>query len=166
MAGALISITVDNERVNAALTRLVKACVRLRPAMLEIGAELEESTKRRFATQAAPDGTAWAPLRPWYLASERKRKSRGPNSVLVLRGHLLDTIHHEAHDDHVVVGTDREYGAAMQFGMKKGYAGTSRRGRPIPWGDIPPRPYLGVSAEDERTLLRILSDHLEAALRG
>ena len=37
----------------------------------------------------------------------------------------------------------------------------TRRGAPIPWGNIPARPYLGLSADDETEVVRILRDYLE-----
>lgn len=54
--------------------------------------------------------------------------------------------------------------AAHQFGMSQGYAGKTKRGAPIPWGDIPPRPFLGVSEEDGDRILDILRDYLHAYL--
>jgi len=59
------------------------------------------------------------------------------------------------------VGTNLVYGAAHQFGMVKGYAGRTRRGAPIPWGNIPPRPFLGLSADDETEIVRILRIYLD-----
>ena len=35
-----------------------------------------------------------------------------------------------------------------QFGAEKGAFGATSRGTPIPWGDIPARPFLGLSADD------------------
>ena len=48
----------------------------------------------------------------------------------------------------------------MQFGMPKGYAGRTQRGAPIPWGDIPPRPFLGLSTSDAESVTAIIRDYL------
>lgn len=47
-----------------------------------------------------------------------------------------------------------------QFGMTQGYAGSTRRGSSIPWGDIPGRPFLGISDSDSASILDIIVDHL------
>jgi phage gpG-like protein len=52
------------------------------------------------------------------------------------------------------------YAAAQQFGMKKGYAGRNSKGRPIPWGDIPARPFLGISDYDKATILDFIAMNL------
>lgn len=58
-----------------------------------------------------------------------------------------------------------EYAAAQQFGMKKGYAGANKRGSPIPWGDIPARPFLGISDHDRGMILDEISDYLSQSFR-
>ncbi|MCY1187589.1 Phage virion morphogenesis family protein [compost metagenome] len=79
---------------------------------------------------------------------------------------MQDTLRHQVSGNELLFGTDRPYGAAMQFGMSKGYAGKTRRGASIPWGDIPARPYLGLSAEDDVEILAIIEDYLIQPLDG
>lgn len=98
---------------------------------------------------------------------------------LVWHGHLRDSIRYQVVSDGVVVGTNREYAAVQQFGARMGefgryyqlfrqqygekdfrrYAGM-RKGHPIPWGNIPARPFLGVSTQDKVMILDILRDYL------
>jgi len=52
----------------------------------------------------------------------------------------------------------------QQFGAKKGQFGKTRRGAPIPWGNIPARPFLGVSVSDRSDILAILAEHLRKAI--
>ncbi|MNZ38299.1 Phage virion morphogenesis family protein [compost metagenome] len=120
----------------------------------DIGEYLHLSTDDRFRAQVGPDGTPWAPLSPVTLA--RKKGNR----ILRESGTLQDTLRHQVSGNELSFGTDRPYGAAMQFGMRKGYAGKTRRGASIPWGDIPARPYLGLSAEDDAEILAIIEDYL------
>lgn len=62
----------------------------------------------------------------------------------------------------------------MQFGARKGefgaYSGTNRKGHPYsgvaPWGDIPARPYLGLSQEDQVTIHALLADYLATVVPG
>ena len=158
MAGARqdFSVDIDLGELTAALRALTAKVGAPTLALREIGDVLTASTKRRFAAQTDPDGHRWAPLSPVTLA--RKTNPR----ILTMHGYLGDGIRSQLLDGGkaVAVGTDRVYGAAMQFGMAKGYAGTNRRGRPIPWGDIPARPFLGLSAQDRDEIREILADYL------
>ncbi|MBI2801253.1 MAG: phage virion morphogenesis protein [Gammaproteobacteria bacterium] len=155
MAGSFvpITITIDNARINSALERLARAMgPRLPVALNKIGLDMVEATKLRFPTQTDPDGAAWTPLTDKYLRSKRKRESRNPNAILVRDRTLLDSIRHQTGTDEVSWGTNLPYGATHQFGR--------------PEQNLPARPYLGLSAEDERTVLDVIHDHLDAAVEG
>jgi phage gpG-like protein len=56
-----------------------------------------------------------------------------------------------------------EYAAVQQFGAVAGALGRNKRGSPIPWGNIPARPFLGVSAQDKVEVLEILQEALLGA---
>ncbi len=70
---------------------------------------------------------------------------------------LSSHIHYQAGKSRVLVGTSLVYGAVQQLGAKKGSLGRTKRGGPVPWGDIPARPYLGLSAKDRHNLVRYLA---------
>ena len=55
------SVRLDTARVTEVLARLAAGVRDLRPLYKEIGEDLEQSTKERFATGTAPDGSRWAP---------------------------------------------------------------------------------------------------------
>ena len=65
-----------------------------------------------------------------------------------------------------MVGTNVVYAATHQFGATRGAFGTTSRGNPIPWGDIPARLFLGVNPETERSILDILRRHLGSGFVG
>jgi phage gpG-like protein len=90
-------------------------------------------------------------------------KERNVDKILVLNGHLRDTPRYQASSRSLKFGTNRIYGAVQQFGAKAGAFG-KYKGRPIPWGDIPARPYLWVSSDDETEILAVLADHLTSAV--
>jgi phage virion morphogenesis protein len=157
----VITLTIDDDRLKKALQDLISATGDPSAALLEIGAEMVERTKRRFETGTAPDGVKWQTNRPVTLA----RKAPQTRPLIGETGVLMDTIRHQLiGNDTLLVGSNQEYAAAQQFGMPKGYAGKTERGDPIPWGDIPPRPFLGLSEDDHREILDILADHLRDAL--
>lgn len=59
----------------------------------------------------------------------------------------------------VAVGTNLIYGAVHQFGKPANRYYNTPQGAAAP---IPPRPYLGISADDRARILEILTDYLRA----
>ena len=157
MAGATIRVELDDAETRAALNRLVAAGGDLTPAMREIGEHLLNTTRQRFTDEQDPAGVPWAPL----SEHTKRRKRRNADKILTesgaLRGHGLV---YRAGRDEVEVGSPLIYAGTHQFGADKGAFGSTGRGLPIPWGDIPARPFLGLSDDDEGAILRILTDHL------
>lgn len=178
MAGT--TITIDASAAVAGLSDLVNRLIDPAPLMREIGEVVWASTKQRFVTQTAPDGKRWAPNTALTLArylggrsgtarkdgtglTKKGAKLSGNKKVLTDRGHLNDTLAYQVGADgrSVVIGSNRVYAAAQQFGMVKGYAGRTKRGAPIPWGDIPARPFLGLSTDDESRIDALLRRYLD-----
>jgi len=154
----MIKIEIDDRQVLDALRRLQEAGTDLRPAFQALGEYLVESTKRRFAEGRAPDGSPWVPNSPATLA-----RKRGSRPLIGESRRLGNEIHYRAGPTSLELGSSLEYAAVQQFGARKGQFGRNRRGSPIPWGDIPPRPFLGLSETDQATVLEIIQEHLEAA---
>ena len=139
------------------LQRLLRASGDLSPALRSIGEGLVKSTQDRFRHEIAPDGTAWAPL----SATTLRRKKRNRDKILTEFGHLRRLIAVGAvTPQSVEIGSSLVYATTHQFGAAKGEFGTDRGGRPIPWGDIPARPFLGVSRADERDITDEIVDFL------
>lgn len=113
-----------------------------------IGAEVESQTRRRIEEEkAGPDGQAWP---EW---SDRYARGRhGGHSLLIGEGDLLDSIRHEVTGGHVEIGSNLVYAAIQQFGGEE--VGS----------EIPARPYLGLSPENEADVLIVVEDFLERAL--
>lgn len=158
MAGTFIR--VDDENARKALAELARLIGNPEPALRDIGAYLERSHDERFAAGEAPDGSKWAPLSESYRAIKPQHQDK----VLVLEGHLRNSLHYQIEDDGLLFGTDRIYGAVHQFDAAKGSFGTTRRGSPIPWGDIPARPFLGLSDADLEEIASIIEEHIQAAI--
>lgn len=153
MAGA--SIEVDDQLVLARLGELVDRATNMEPVYRDISEYGFESTRQRIENGGpAPNGDPWAPLSP----VTRERKTKNKDKLLVYYGRLLGSIHPQPSANEAAWGTNVVYAAAMQFGMPKGYAGQDKRGHPIPWGDIPARPFLGISEADRAEILAILND--------
>jgi phage virion morphogenesis protein len=149
MAGGVsLKITAaDLGPVQARLFALARATGHARPLMERIGAVLESSARKRFRTQAAPDGSTWKP-------SIRARIKGG--KTLIDRGHLRDSITHDADDTHAEIGSNLIYATIHQLGgviSAKGGGFLKFKIPGVGWRQvrsvtIPARPYLGVSEED------------------
>lgn len=152
-------IDFDPKALLAALTELKRLSGDLSGPLKAIGEDLVESTKRRIELGRDLNGRPFAPNSPVTVAR------KGHNRPLIDSGTLLhNTIHYDVQGDTLIVGSSSEYAALQQFGQRKGASGKNRRGAPIPWGDIPARPFIGLSQEDETYILRTLTEAIEKVL--
>ena len=160
MAGVRIRIELDDDEVRAALNRLIAAGTDMTPLMRDIGEHLLNTTRERFVDQTAPDGTPWAPL----SETTKRRKRRNVDKILTESGVLQGQLISQAGRDEVLVGSPTIYAGTHQFGALRGAFGMTSRGAPIPWGDIPARPFLGLSGEDGLEIRELVDDYFAAAL--
>lgn len=146
----MINIIYDDAEVMAALRTLLNHTGNIRPALLQIGEKMAESTKHRFETMTAPDGSHWA------ANSEVTIDRKGHDRPLTGEsGTLMDTIRYQLDGDSaVLIGSNKVQAAMMQFG------GTKEE-FPNLWGDIPGRAYLGVSDADKAEIVVIIQHHLD-----
>lgn len=170
----MIKIELSDNQVSQKLEKLVRSVENTRPVLELIGNMLVDSTKRRFATSTAPDGTRWAPnsqvtiLRYLgkYKSSYRKKDGRltqkGADRAISKRpligetGSLSSQISYAVEGvDTLFVGSSMIYAATQQFGAEK----RQFQGK-APWGDIPARPFLGLSDQDRSNILDTISDYL------
>lgn len=169
--GFSVSVSLSDDRIQAALGRLAVAAGDLTAAFDDIGAGLVTSTMRRFETETDPTGRPWRPLsigtiigrigsraKTFTLKGDlRKPAARYVAALKILqhRGHLKGSIHHRATSEGAEVGSDRVYARIHQFGGKAG------RGKKV---TTPPRPYMGVDQGDEAMMLGILRAHIGRAI--
>ena len=149
----MIEIEFNDRDVLTALQNLQRAAGDLRPALAEIGEVLTESTKQRFVAQTGPDGQHWPANSP--VTIERKGRDQ---PLIGETGSLMDAIHYNLiGNDALEIGSPMVYAAMQQFGGTKAEF-------PHLWGDIPARPFLGVSEDDKDEILSIINRHLSDAL--
>ena len=156
-----IKIEVQDEALQQGLQGLIDIGLDLTPVMADIGEALLNSTRQRFSDQVSPEGEAWSPLSHVTKA----RKKRNKDKILTEEGRLRRLLSVQAGRDYVEVGSTRIYAGTHQFGARRGAYGTTRQGAPIPWGDIPARPFLGVSDADKKTILEIIQKHLKKSIQ-
>ncbi len=161
-AGIQLKIDVNSAEVRSALAQLANRLANRKAALDSIGQSLVTSTHHRFETERGPDGSPWASLSQRYVARPKKRGGRGglEHPILVRTARLLPSIVFKATNDELAVGTNAKFpggeysrAAIHQLGGKPGMA-------PGP-AAIPARPFLGIDANDEREIGRLLMKHLE-----
>ena len=176
MAGTRITIDKEElQRLSAFMD--VQAKLDTSGLMSRLGEYLLKSTQDRFKSQTSPDGEPWAPLQQRYA----KRKKYNKDKVLTLRGYLRSYIHYQIPNAQtVVVGSNQKYAAIHQFGgeIDKPERQATARYRSVAGRvlfakkshtrgvkengahqvKIPARPFLGISAADDRELQEIIRE--------
>jgi phage gpG-like protein len=167
MVGVVINGAIDAaevlDHVVADLDVLVDRFDDLTPLMEAIGQYGVTSTKDRFNTNIDPSGDPWAP-------SERSELTGG--KIQVERGHLRDSMSYN-----VLGETGVEWGSNLIYAAQRQFGGSIRAvNAPFlrwqgPGGDWhsalevfqPPRPFLGISLEDEDEIGEIVGLVMEEA---
>lgn len=159
MSGIQFSLQLDDMAATRALTALSAASEDMTPLMELIGRTLVNgATERIGTTNVSPDGAAWQPSR---------RAAETGGKTLLESSALKNSINAWASPDQVVVGTNVPYAAVHQLGAATGslgiWVGNDKNGREMtvasPWGDIPARPYLGISDGEQVEILDLVRLH-------
>jgi len=157
----MITIDLQDADITHALGELEKATTDLTPTLKLIGRKLVESTEQRFIDRRDPDGTLW--LGNSDLTIARKGfdhplvggKQDGDSGR---RTQMLQHMNHaQVQDNVLLVGNTMEYSAMQQFGG-------SKADFPHLWGDIPARPFIGLSDADREMVVEQITDAVERAV--
>ncbi|ODV11802.1 MAG: hypothetical protein ABT22_08435, partial [Thiobacillus sp. SCN 64-317] len=150
----MITIDISDTSVLDALDRFSRTGRDLRPVLEDIG---EYTILRYLSAHRRKDGSSTSyNKKGGGLSQAGMKRLVGKKPLIGETGSLSSQISWQMDGNNgVQIGSPMQYAAAQQFGMERGYAGTDRRGRPLPWGDIPARAFLGVSEQDARDILDI-----------
>ena len=158
----MVEIEINIENLDESLTRLIKLGRDLTPINRGIAGILADIPERAFREQEDPaTGEAWAKLSP---VTVQRRGASTP--ILQVSGQLAASMQSEYGRDFSRVYTNKEYATTMFFGAKKGEFGKTKRGAPIPWGDIPARRFFGLSETDEDDIMDLIHNAVQAAIAG
>ncbi|SDO04142.1 phage virion morphogenesis (putative tail completion) protein [Desulfonauticus submarinus] len=173
-------VTVDDSEIKR-LERL--SDLNLKDALEDVGEYLLQRIALCFRFERDPKGNRWPDLR------KTTKKNRRGESYHILRdsGRLKDSFTKEVSKNRVMVGTSVKYAKTHQFGAKKGQFGTveakvrehirNYKGREvkvrehtrkitIPWGDIPPRPFMGITEKDKKEIMDIILNSIRRRIIG
>lgn len=169
----MLTIDLTNDSALAGLQEVLRRAENLRPVLKEIGEDQVEAIKGRFVTATAPDGTPWAPNRPVTLEryagifgqGDRKKdgslNKRGATRLANKKpltgesGSLGKTINYRVGDTTVTLGSPEVYANVQHYGGKR----SEPRLRHL-WGDIPARPFMGVSDTEREHIVDLVRTYL------
>jgi phage gpG-like protein len=193
MTDDVLSVQWLDSEAQRLFAEMIRRGSNMAPLMADIGELLTESTQRRFDTGVGPDGVAWLPLSQKTLLSHIDKtkgnytkkgqlSSKGAGRVmarkpLVNSGRMRDDISPRSGADFVEIAAHAKQARWHQFGTspyiiepkgKKALAFIGGDGekialRRVHHPGLPARPFLGVSADDERSILRLAADYLQGA---
>ncbi|MCM1120108.1 MAG: phage virion morphogenesis protein [bacterium] len=161
MSSVKVSLSGDTDELLRRLNQMGSLDVQ---GILRSMAEgLRTSTVERFTEEKAPDGTSWKP-------SIRAKEENG--KTLTKTAQLKTSIRSEVSDKGLAVGTNDIRAATHQFGDKRTIRARNKRYLTFKIGgqwhralsvdvNIPARPFLGISKEDEQDIKDILEEAFE-----
>jgi len=156
-----------NDTASDGLEELARALMDLTPVWADIGEDLLVSHQDRIARGEQPDGSPFAPRSPTTIKRYQKM-GLSFGAPLNQSGDMRLGLHYATSPNSLELGSGAIQAAVMQFGAKKGafgsYQGEGFGGTTptisIPWGDIPARPFLGLSDEDQDAITAAVGEWL------
>lgn len=167
----MIEIKIDNQLMLQRLRSLEEALgpTGLYKTLDTIGEELIEQTRSNIGAGHDGQGRPFAPNTEVTLS-----KKRGSRPLIDTGSFVSTRLFHHVSDQSVEIGASGVQAAVLQFGAQKGQFGRGKtRNFMIPWGDIPPRPYMPLNdagtdlvPEARARVLTIIDEFLEKATKG
>ncbi len=150
------------DEAQAAIRSAIETLEDMTPVYRDIMEYMIAATRQRFVEGKDPDGNNWAPKKQSTLERYERLGYGNLNRALIGPGRALSRqIVGQVAATGAVIGSALIYSRVMQEGASKGEFGHDSRGRSVPWGNIPARVWLGVSAKtDEPQIIGIVEDHI------
>ena len=144
-----MKLSIKPDGVSQLTQKLKSQAERLRnlqPLWQLVGMYVQRQTiKERFDQEQAPDGTKWKPLSPARVKQRLKRHKLGSMKILQDVGELRRSIQYEAGPNYVRIGSNLKYARTHQFGR----------------GNIPARPFLGVTPNERQHINDMVKAYLK-----
>lgn len=134
----MILIKIDDAELQRRLRGLLEALddSHLAKVLGDIGQNLVEGTRSRITKSEDWTGASFAANRDVTLA-----RKRGLRPLIDSGTFVSHRLFHRVAGHSVEIGANAIQAAVLQFGARKGQFGNTKRGAPIPWGNIPARAY-------------------------
>jgi phage virion morphogenesis protein len=154
------TMEIQNNAISGGLAAVMARMADMSPVMYDISMVLVDGIEEAFARQADPaSGAAWPHLSDTTIEA-REKKGYWPGKMLQQTGRLVSSMVPDWGPTFAAAGTNVIYATTMHYGAERGEFGTTKHGAPIPWGDIPGHPFIGLSSESAAEILSLLSAYL------
>lgn len=161
MSSIKAELSGDTDELLKRLNRLSQ--LEIRGALSSIAEGLRTSTVERFTEEKSPEGKKWKP-------SIRAQEEGG--KTLTKTSQLKTSIRSEVSDSGLAVGTNDIRAATHQFGDERTIRAKNKQYLTFKIGgqwknvtsvkvNIPARPFLGISKEDEQDIRDVLGEIIE-----
>lgn len=154
-----ITLEFNDQDVQQKLAALELRVGNLLPAMELLGNYFVEKTQENIKNSTDWAGRPLAPNSPTTLLFKRGTKPLIDSGALQAHISMSKTGNRS-----VKIAANEVQSAVMQFGARKGEFGTNARGAPIPWGDIPARPFFPDDEAAIESATEILMRYLKEEL--
>lgn len=153
----VVTVQIYDRELVATLRRLALLADDMSPVMRPIAGVLLDASQRAFKEEKDPiTGQSWPKLTKATIR-QRLRQGTWPGKMLnVSPGGLAASVQADYGKDFAVVGTNKVYAPTQFFGAARGAFGSTKRGRPIPWGNIPGRRFMGWDDSDRDEIAEIV----------
>ncbi|MCA1379394.1 phage virion morphogenesis protein [Bradyrhizobium sp. BRP05] len=154
MPGLQLKIDVSHiSKLTKRINRLLHQSENLSPVMRQAAEYMVNSTRNRILrTKRGPDGEKWAAI------SELTAQLKGSTSILFEHGDLARGIRvGDVSSDGFMIISDAEQSQWLQEGVRR-VKGRYRPKKPAP--QIPPRPFMGFSQENNARIASMIRDYL------
>lgn len=164
----MYTLNFNEDGLTPRLRQLEERSGDLTPVLQVLGEYLVQSTQDRMLKGLQPDGKPFAPRSKTTLAVYAARGFKFGPQPLNKSGEMRQQLHYQASATGLTWGSNAIQAAVMQFGAEKGafgsYEGKGFGGSTptisLPWGDIPARPFLGLSDADRSAIVEELEEWL------
>lgn len=160
-----ITVEVETAVVKQALGKLSGVMQNLQKPLAAVGEDLIASHRERFETKLSPEGVRWEDNSPLT------QLLKGGNNPLVGESKSLQRqFSYNVGAHRLEFGSTMQYAAVQHFGAERGSLANkpykSKSGTyAVPWGDIPARPFLGLSSSDVENMLQVVEEYFTDAMR-
>lgn len=151
----MITVDLETEQLERVLSQMLAGLSDASELMNDLGNYLLVSHQDRMLRGEQPDGQPFAP-RAQSTVDAYARQGKSYGQPLSQSGTMRQQMAFNYGPDWVEMGSNAIQAAVMQFG-----ADARSLGPVSPWGDIPARPFIGLSEEDESRMMGVTIERLD-----
>lgn len=153
-----ISIEINDAEVQRKLDAVTQFAEK-KAWLFILGDKFHQQIKKGIWENRDWNGKPFAPNSPTTILL------KGMSRPLIETGKTREEIDFESDGETIRIYSNRPQAAVLQFGAKRGAFGKTKKGAPIPWGDIPARPYFPDDDNAQKTATEFLLQCIEEQLQ-